>query len=104
MSTQRVMNRLSEWTAISLTHSLAHSLDPSLRCNYNVLPVLNHSADLCVKFSSQLLKRGHFQSPALIFLYLESFNITLKLICRLEMDFSIKMRNLNAFYCISTLK
>ena len=37
-----LMNGLSEWTAYSLTHSLAHSLDPSLRCK---ISVLKNSAD-----------------------------------------------------------
>ena len=34
-------------------------------------------------------------------LYLESFNGTLKPICRLEMDFSIETRNFTAYLCLN---
>ena len=56
------MNELSEWTEISLTRSLTRSLDPSLRWK---LPILNNSADQCVRLSQSIAEKGDISKALL---------------------------------------
>ena len=55
--TRSIMNGFLEWTAILLTHSLtlAHSLNPSLRCK---LLVLDNSTYQCVRLSKSIAEKG----------------------------------------------
>ena len=49
----------------NFTHSVTRSLDPSLTCK---LPVLDNAADQCARLSLSIAeKRGHFESPTLMF-------------------------------------
>ena len=78
---------LTHSLAHSFTRSLAHSLAHSLRRKLSSVIPLTNAWDFRGKGIVDRRKKGHFESSALMFLYLESLNGTLKPICRLEMDF-----------------